>query len=77
MAVDDHGFHCNVFGSRSQNPRGTRFPANSRFSRSIFRKNLEIKYSRNMAHDFPFFAKLSEKIKGDTRVCMGNRTYIK
>ena len=30
-----------------------------------------------MAHDFSFFAKLSEKIKGDTRVCMGNRTYIK
>ena len=38
---------------------------------------LQEKYSRNMAHDFSFFAKLSEKIKGDTRVCMGNRTYIK
>ena len=30
-----------------------------------------------MAHDFSFFAKLSEKIKGDTRVCMGNKTDIK
>ena len=30
-----------------------------------------------MAHDFSFFAKLSEKIKGYTRVCMDKRTYIK
>ena len=43
---------------------GTRFPANSRFSHFIFRKNREIKYSRNMAHDFSFFAKLRENIKG-------------